>query len=198
MFDIDKVINKLLIRFPIFKVFLGNLEKIETKSVNTAAVNGKSLYYNSEFFSSISKDEQMFVIAHELMHVSLKHISRMKDKNKEAWNYATDAVINQILVRNGLKMPDGLIDVPDAINYSAEEYYDIIINRDDFEDLMKQYRHEDKELLPGEIGNTTHEYWDDNQVIDKELPDIDEKKFDSINKDLIHSHQHKKLYHPED
>ena len=97
MFNIDNVINRMLIYFPIFKTFINNIVFIEDKAISTACTNGSKVYYNFEYFSSLSKDEQVFIVAHELMHITLKHITRLEGRNIEVWNYATDAVINQIL-----------------------------------------------------------------------------------------------------
>lgn len=182
MFNINSVINRTLIYFPIFKILINNLKFVEENNINTACTNGSTVYYNSNFFQTLTKDEQVFVLAHEIMHITLKHISRLEDRNIEIWNYATDAVTNQILKKNGLPIVPGTINCPDALDYSAEEYYEIIKNRPDCEELMSKYRHE-----KDNSNIASHESWDKEEAedISKSLPDITEHNITKINKDII-------------
>jgi len=193
MFDFNKIYKKLLVRLPVLRDYQDKVSFIESKNVRTASTSGTIIFYNSEFFSSISKDEQLFTLAHEFLHIILKHIPRLKGKDIEIWNYATDAVINQMLLKMGFHMPLGLIDCPDAINYSSEEYYEMIKNRPDCEELMDKYR--DKRSNEEHI--TTHETWsiepceiepaskDNSDSLDK-LPNISEKDLLEKNKELVH------------
>ncbi len=182
MFDIKMVINRMLIRFPIFKLIINNLEFLEDSGIKTACTTGKKVYYNVKFLEGLSKDEQVFILAHELMHITLKHLMRVEERDMEVWNYATDAVINQILVKNGLPMVEGVINCEDAANYSSEEYYQLIKNREDCEELMKKYR--DNSELSKNVAS--HNHWNkEKEELDDKIPNIDEKAFDKINKDLI-------------
>lgn len=183
MFNINSVIDRTLIYFPIFKILINNLHFIENNSMTTACTDGNTIYYNSSFFQTLSKDEQVFIIAHELMHITLKHHSRLEERNPEIWNYATDAVINQILRMNGLPLVEGVIDCPDALSFSAEEYYEIVKNRADCEELMSKYRRDKQESII-----TTHEHWNKElpEDLTEGLPDINEHNITEINKKLIH------------
>lgn len=183
MFDINSVINRTLIYFPIFKILINNIHFIENNSTQTAYTDGNTICYNSCFFQNLSKDEQVFVIAHELMHITLKHLSRLEERNMEIWNYATDAVINQILRSNGLPLVKGVIDCPDALSFSAEEYYEMIKNRPDCEELMSKYRHDKKESVIA-----THEHWNEElaENLTEGMPDINEHNITELNKGLIH------------
>lgn len=183
MFDINSTINRTLIYFPIFKIIINNIHFIENGNIKTACTNGDTIYYNPAFFEKLSKDEQVFTVAHEVMHITLKHLSRLEERDMEVWNYATDAVINQILKKNGLPLINGVIDCPDALSFSAEEYYEITKNRPDCEELMSRYRsnkHENK--------IATHEHWNKELEKDltKDLSDINEQNITEINKKLIH------------
>jgi predicted metal-dependent peptidase len=182
MFNINSVIDRTLIYFPIFKILTSNIHFIENNSMATACTTGNTIYYNSSFFQTLSKDEQVFIIAHELMHITLKHLSRVEDRNMEIWNYSTDAVINQILKKNGLPLVEGVIDCPDALSFSAEEYYEIVKNRPDCEELMAKYRHDKQESIIA-----THEHWNEecSEDLTEDLPDINEHNITEINKKLI-------------
>lgn len=121
-FNINEIIKNLLIRYP---DFLGIIQNVDFKPYNglTASTDGYVIYYNESFLASLSMQEQIFVIAHEILHIALNHILRSEGKNIKIWNYATDAVINQLLKRDGLRLCPNVIDVADAINYTAEELY---------------------------------------------------------------------------
>ena len=51
----------------------------------------------------------------------------VKDEYPELWNIATDGVINQFLKRDGLKIPQGGVDIAEAINYDAEQLYEKLL-----------------------------------------------------------------------
>lgn len=183
MFDINSVINRTLIYFPIFKILINNIHFIENNSIQTAYTNGNTIYYNSSFLQNLSKDERVFVIAHELMHIILKHLSRLEERDMEIWNYATDAITNQILIKNGLPLVEGVIDCPDALSFSAEEYYEIVKNRPDCEELMSKYRYDKKENVIA-----THEHWNEELVenLTEDISDINEHNITELNKKLIY------------
>ena len=188
MISIESVIDRTLIFFPVFRILIGHIKFIEDKSIATACTTGSIIFYNSEFLEKLTKNQQAFVIAHELAHITLKHLSRRQDRDPEIWNYATDAVANQILVKNGFPLIDGVINCPDAISFSAEEYYDIVKNRPDCDEIMSKYRQKkDTKKI------ATHEHWNEEQTndFDKDLPDINEHNITEINKKIIHDDNQK-------
>lgn len=127
--DIDSIKRKLLIKYPTFGSIIANLEfqAIEDEDIETAETNGKILFYNPRFVNGLSDKEKIFVFAHEVCHVAFDHIYRREGKNKLVWNNATDAVINALLQQDGLQIVGTGIDIPEAINYDAEEMYYILM-----------------------------------------------------------------------
>jgi predicted metal-dependent peptidase len=87
---------------------------------------------NPVFFSKLSKQEQVGVLYHELMHVAYLHLhNRKKEKTEnERWNYATDLAINCQLVKikpNVMNLPDVCLfpkkfGLPDG--QTADYYFD--------------------------------------------------------------------------
>lgn len=129
--DVAYIRSRVLAKFPLLGVTMADIHEVPSRSTETAAIDGKNLYYNPKFFDGLSEEQRIFVYTHEIMHVAFDHITRSRDRNREVWNIATDAVINQILVDEGLPMVEGGVIRPDAINKSAEQVYDEIMQERD-------------------------------------------------------------------
>ena len=125
-FDIQALKDRLLVKYPAFASTIVNIGYYE-KPVSTLCTDGQNIYYNKDYLNKLSFNEQLFIFAHEICHIRSNHVLRSKGKNHKLWNIATDAVINQLLKEDGLTMPAGVINVEEAINYSAEEYYDKLL-----------------------------------------------------------------------
>lgn len=125
--DIDAIKRKLLIKYPTFGSVIANLEFQASKDIATAGTDGKVLLYNPKFVSGLSDKERTFLFAHEVCHVAFEHIFRSEGKDKQLWNIATDSVINALLKQDGLPMIDGGVDIPEAVNYDAEEMYNKLL-----------------------------------------------------------------------
>ena len=121
--DIEFVKSRLLVKYPLFGSVVANSKFISEPSVGTAGTDGENIYYNPNFFESISDDQKTFILAHEICHIAFNHINRSKDKDKKLWNIATDSVVNAFLKQDGLPLVEGVVDIPEAINYDAEEMY---------------------------------------------------------------------------
>ena len=137
--DIDKSLiyeikNLLLARYPRFgsEVAKANIEYRTDLKYHTAAADGRNVYIDPEYFKGLSEDDRLFLIAHEFMHNKFLHMYRLKDSNgvmrdTDVWNEATDAIINANLERDGFTIKRGYVNRPEAINYSAEEFYEILL-----------------------------------------------------------------------
>jgi predicted metal-dependent peptidase len=104
----------------------------------TAATDGRKIYFGPSFLNNLSDDELDFIMMHEIMHCALQHCLRTGDRDPEAFNIACDIVVNSnILISNkgnlksitlnnyGESMhiaPNG----DEGFNYSAEEVYEML------------------------------------------------------------------------
>jgi len=166
--DINSIKRKLLIKYPFFGSVIANAKLVEQEEIGTAATDGTNICYNPKFLETLNESQQIFVFAHEISHIAFKHIERSENKNKFAWNLATDAVVNALLKNDGLELVDGVVDIPEAINCDAEEMYKIIMK-----ELNKKQEEEksDKENSKNEnnsnqnVGHDDHSNWQD--VIEK-------------------------------
>ena len=124
---IEQIKRRLLIKYPLFGSIIANTEMVLKEDLPTAATDGKKIFYNEKFLESLTSDEQVFVLAHEICHIAFDHIKRCKDENLELWNIATDSVINALLEKDGLPIIKGGINMPEAIGYNAEEMYEKLL-----------------------------------------------------------------------
>lgn len=113
---------KLVLDQPFFGALALNLEVREDKSAPTAYTNGKVLGYNPEFINSLSKDELLGVIAHEVMHCASGHPWRRDAREPFRWNVACDMVINETLVQVGFKLPKGCVVCPAEFRGKSAEW----------------------------------------------------------------------------
>ncbi len=181
MSSIEKIKNKMLIKYPFFGSVVANVSYKENSNIETAGTDGKIIYYNKEFLDKLNTDEQVFLLAHEVCHIALDHINRSEGKKPKIWNLATDGVINQFLKRDGLKLIDGCVDIPDALNYDAEELYYKLLKEDEQNESKSEYQN--SSLSNGDstkddnydVGHDTHSMWADEVKKKKEL----EKEKDS-------------------
>ena len=77
-----------------------------TDTVPTAAVSYRTsdiaILINQEFWDSLTRQTQLFVLCHEQLHVILDHFDRLGFREGDAWlkNIAADISVNHMLVRN--------------------------------------------------------------------------------------------------
>ena len=73
-------------------------------------VNSKGqITYRESFVEKISDEELMGVLAHEILHLALLHLLRLKARNMEGWNIACDVCVNSLLKKNGFVLPSGIV-----------------------------------------------------------------------------------------
>ena len=138
--DIDAIKRKLLIKYPTLGSVIANLEFQANKDITTAGTDGKVLLYNPKFVNGLSDKERTFLFAHEVCHIAFEHIFRSEGKDIRLWNIATDSVINALLKQDGLPIIEGGVDIPEAINYDAEEMYNKLL-----EEKKKQQEQQDSQ-----------------------------------------------------
>mgnify|MGYP004512761145 CR=1 FL=1 len=159
--NVENIKSRLLVKYPFFGSIVANSNFVSESSINKATTDGKNIYYNSKFIESVTNDQQIFVFAHEISHIAFNHIYRSEGKDKELWNIATDSVINAFLKKDGLQLVDGVVDIPEAINYDAEEMYEKLL------DKKKQQQNDNQqqggsagENSQEDIGHDTHSMWE--------------------------------------
>ena len=126
--DIMAVKRRLTAVYPFFGSLAAGAGYIETEGTGMVSSDGRNIFYDPEYMDGISDGQQMSVLAHELCHIAFRHASRGAGKDPAIWNDAADAVINQMLKRDGFELLPGWIDYPEAIDCDAEQYYEILLS----------------------------------------------------------------------
>jgi predicted metal-dependent peptidase len=94
--------------------------------IRTAGTDGLHIYYNYEWFENkLTLDQIVFVLAHEVMHISNLHHLRQGARDAKKWNVAGDYAINQLLKDCNIfeLLPDALID-DQYKDLASEQIYD--------------------------------------------------------------------------
>jgi predicted metal-dependent peptidase len=140
---LSKAKVKLVLEHPFFASLLMNLQVIEDASVKTMGTDGKHLYISPDFVLRMGTSPNgvkklMFVLAHEVMHCALLHMTRMNQREMRKWNIATDHAINLILKesvnehdKESFSMPEGLLCDTQYANMTAEVIYSKLQDNDD-------------------------------------------------------------------
>jgi predicted metal-dependent peptidase len=123
----------------------------------TAAVDGRNLYFNTQFFNAMSNKEIEFVIAHEILHCVFDHLGRRtwQDRNMDPVlsNIAQDYIVNNLLIRDRIGVEPTLVDCfkdPKYAGWTSEEVY---------EELFKKAEKNGKEFLES-LGSMLDEHLD--------------------------------------
>lgn len=112
---------------PFFGCLILYAEIIATDEVATAATDGETIFYNSDFIRDLQMEEIEGVIVHELLHCVLMHVSRIRDRDKRLWNIAADIVVNGIISDHGeFKLPVDALRNEDLEKYPTEEVYSLL------------------------------------------------------------------------
>jgi predicted metal-dependent peptidase len=118
----------LLLRHPFFGNMATRLRILAADEwLPTAAVDGRNLYYNTQFFNAMTNKEIEFVIAHEILHCVFDHLGRRGDRIPLLYNIAADYIVNNILVRDRIGEKPKIVDCFQDFKYeewTSEEVYD--------------------------------------------------------------------------
>ena len=144
----------LLLRHP----FFGNMAtRLQIKSADdwlgTAAVDGRNLYFNTQFFNEMSNKEIEFVIAHEILHCVFDHLGRREDRNALIYNIAADYIVNNLLVR------DRIGTKPSFINCYQDFKYDNWASEAVYDDIFEEAKKNGEEYLK-QLGEMLDEHLD--------------------------------------
>jgi predicted metal-dependent peptidase len=113
--ELTEALSNLINKQSFFASYLFDLMQIqESYDIPTAATDGVRLIVNPDFFKTLTVPQRVFVLAHEVLHGILQHMSRSKlykDRgigpdfkpwNHQRANVAMDYIINDMLKEAGV------------------------------------------------------------------------------------------------
>ncbi|MDD4892355.1 MAG: VWA-like domain-containing protein [Phycisphaerae bacterium] len=135
---------------------------VERPGLNTMAVDEYCrLYFDPAFLEGRDLTHLSFVVLHEAIHVWSKHARRgvrlLGEKpaadRLDLWRLAVDAAVNDVLEQSGLPCPEegvtpAKLDLPR--NKSAEEYFDLLLQRAAEQQQQQQQQGESEQSSEGE------------------------------------------------
>ena len=131
----------LLLRHPFFGNMATRLKIQRADWLPTAAVDGRNLFYNVQFFNAMNNKEIEFVVAHEILHMVFDHLERRHDRDPRLYNIACDYIVNNTLV------DDRIGSVPSIVNCFQDFKYRGWASEAVYDDLYKQAEKNGKEFL---------------------------------------------------
>ena len=128
--------------YPFLGFIMMSTRLVFTYAIQTCAATVKNgnavVMFNPVFYQKELKsdEERGFVFLHEILHIYLDHLGRMKEHNYHGslWNVATDFVINYYLKQMGgtaISMPSMALYDERFANMSADEVYHILLEEND-------------------------------------------------------------------
>lgn len=133
----------LLLKAPFFGNLATRLRLVNADEwCGTAATDGRSFYYNTNFILDLPQKQIEFLFGHEVLHVVYDHMDRRGDRDPTLSNIAADYCVNADLLNQkiGEKIPIGLYDSK-YDNWSFEQVYDDLYKnakKIDISKLLKQ------------------------------------------------------------
>ena len=115
--------TSLVLDQPFFGVLALRLRLVEDPGCGTAWTDGRSLGFDPEFVDSLSRDDLLGLVAHEVLHCAAGHPWRRDGRDPKAWNVAADHAINHVLRDAGFSLPEGALCGPEYAGRSAEWIY---------------------------------------------------------------------------
>ena len=177
----EEIIQKCILQVRRECSFFGSLmlfAEIETsKSLSTAATDGKKIFFNEKFLKSLSSSQQNALMLHEVLHMALLHVTRRQGRDPHIWNIAADIVVNDLILRNtSFKLPDGAIIDNKFQDKSVEYIYEILLKTKKYEkyDLMIN------DILHPGSGNQEKEEEGKSEIENETTIQLSEEEIDEI------------------
>ena len=123
--------TKLTWGHPFFGSIALTCRWVADDSIGTMATDGVSILYDPKFVEEMDEEILRGVIAHEVMHIVMKHCLRRGDRDPKKWNIAADYVINDIILEAGFNLPDGVLIDKSYHGMTAEQAYARLPDGDD-------------------------------------------------------------------
>lgn len=173
---------------PFFASVLFNLKLEINNDFPTAATDGIRIMFNESFMDSLTQDERVGVLTHELLHVVFLHMSRRKSRNPRLWNVAADYVINLVIAANGLVLPKSCLYDIQYRDLTTEEVYDKLSDDShspDFDDIIESASEAELREISDIIKSASQQFGNTVKGLDRLFSSLHEPEIDWVT--LLHN-----------
>lgn len=120
----DRALTILLLQAPFFGTLALKLKATPRTDIPTACVSARGIEYNPEFVERLPDDQRVFLLAHEVGHFAMAHLTRLRQYvasgvgpdgqpfDAMRYNIALDYIVNAMLVEEkvGARLASALYD----------------------------------------------------------------------------------------
>lgn len=116
---------------PFLSYIINHLQfRSDNKLTKTMGVDARgNCRYSEKFVNKLDFEELKCVLAHEALHCAFEHLKRLNKKDIKIWNIATDIIINNLLINQGMQVPK-VGSIPQHNTFSIKEFNLTINNID--------------------------------------------------------------------
>lgn len=142
-----------------FANLLLNISVTPNTEIETARTNGLVIQFNPDFFLGLSKEDRLFVLMHEVLHIALMHPLRAIGKKQKLWMVACDHVVNLILESYGMQFSNQHLADKRFKGMTAEKVYRLLYEEDnedepDMDDQEAPSSEEQQQQMEQEVQDT--------------------------------------------
>lgn len=112
---------------PFFATLLLFARILPMESIATAATDGRDIMVNPDYVTNLANAELDGLLAHEVMHCALNHVTRRQNRDAWLWNVAADIVVNGQLAAAGFTLPEKALRDAKLEKFSTEEAYSLLM-----------------------------------------------------------------------
>lgn len=192
-----EIFSKIRVNFLFNHPFLSVLAisiptTFEQNKDSALQTNGVKISIDLEKLSLYNDDEIIYLYAHTLLHIVLKHPYRQKTRDTYIWNQSCDLVINNILdsfENIGEKPDDEIVDL-DLKDKCVEEVYEILFKKEEEKEENEDTKSDEDDENKAKVevdpkGNKTAFIYNQSKLDLEEIPDEttskgDQEKLDGI------------------
>jgi predicted metal-dependent peptidase len=132
--EIDqKLISASLLRLRMKSPFFATIALFAqfrpTQQLDTAATDGKDIFFNPDYLRSLSPAQQDGLLLHEVLHAALLHVLRRGVREQKVWNVAADIIVNGAIAQQGFELPPGGLRDLKLEHLCVEEIYELLLKK---------------------------------------------------------------------
>ena len=144
---VSRSVTKAAFQYPFWGSLMLSLGHSERNDMPTACTDGKHIYWNAEFVDGLTEPQTLGLMCHEIGHVIFQHCEKHGepyDSEPKLCNIAMDIVINQILLDDGLELPEGGIEPEHRFRgMTWKKVFSIIKDEEKYQEMSKELSLED-------------------------------------------------------